>query len=151
MDMKKGLLLGGLLGGAAAYLAFRTLDAEQQQALRNRVLESAEDAKDRAVDYAYYAADTLADAKDMVSDKMDDYRDSLNDTSAKVSDKLNDLKDDLSQLQEYLNVLPLTKQQLADEGKDDEADDITVDMDDAFSPQNDGDDPVVPPHADHRK
>ncbi|USS91229.1 hypothetical protein [Fructilactobacillus carniphilus] len=151
MDMKKGLLLGSVLGGAAAYLAFRTLDAEKEAEIRKRILESAEDAKDRAVDYAFYAADALADAREMVNDKVTDYKDSLSDTSTKVNAKLNDLKDDLSQLQDYLNTTPVPKDQLAEEEKGDESDDITVDMDDAFSPKNDGDDPVVPPHADHQK
>ncbi|USS87651.1 hypothetical protein M3M39_05955 [Fructilactobacillus hinvesii] len=150
MDTKKGLLLGGVLGGAAAYLAFRTLDAEKEAEVRKHVLETAEDAKDRAVDYAFYAADALADAREMVNDKVTDYRDSLADTSDKVSDKLNDLKDDLNQLQGYLNTLPVAKQPLTDEEKSDETDDITVDMDDAFAPQN-SDDEKGSDRADHQK
>ncbi|ANZ58319.1 hypothetical protein BGL34_00550 [Fructilactobacillus lindneri] len=151
MSFKKGLLLGSLLGGAAAYAAYRSLDEERQYRLRNTILDAAEDAKDRAVDYAFYAADTLADAKDMVNDKVDDYKGSISGTSEKITDKMNDLKDDLSQLQTYLNLVPVPKNHLDDEEKETETDDITVDMDDAFAPENDSDDTIYPLHDEHRK
>lgn len=143
MSFKKGLFLGAILGGAAAFAAYRSLDEEKQYELRNTVLDAVEDAKDRAVDYAYYAADSIADAKDSASDRVDDYKDSFDDVSEKVSNKLLDLREDLGELQTYLSLIPVPKNPEQDLEQDKESDDITLDMDDAFSTENDNDDRIV--------
>ncbi|EKK20928.1 hypothetical protein B808_1242 [Fructilactobacillus florum 8D] len=130
MKIKTGLLMGGLLTSTAAYLAFRMLDEEKQRKLKIDALETVEDAKDRAVDYALYAADTLADTRDSLTETMGNYKDSLNVTSQKVNDKLNDLKDDLSQLQAYLRVRTTDD---SGQPETDENDDITVKIDDQFT------------------
>ena len=137
MSFKKGLFLGTISGGAAGFAAYHSLDEEKQYELRNTVLDAVEDAKDRAVDYAYYAADSFADAKDSANYRVNSYKDSFDDASEKVSNKLLDLKEDLSDLQTYLNLIPVPKTPEQDLEKDKEFDDITLDMDDAFSTEND--------------
>ncbi|TNK98366.1 YtxH domain-containing protein [Fructilactobacillus sanfranciscensis] len=143
MSFKKGLFLGTILGGAAAFAAYHSLDEEKQYELRNTVLDAVEDAKDCAFDYAYYAADSFADAKDSANYRVNSYKDSFDDASEKVSNKLLDLKEDLSDLQTYLNLIPVPKTPEQDLEKDKESDDITLDMDDAFSTENDNDNRIV--------
>ncbi|WP_413627174.1 hypothetical protein R4B61_04925 [Fructilactobacillus vespulae] len=133
MSLKKGLFLGALLGGAATYAAYRVLDEEKKYEIRNRVLDVVEDAKDRAVDYVYYAADSIEDAKDNVNDHVTDYKDSFSDTTEKIADKILDLREDLGELQTYLNMVPVPKEYQEDLEKKNDSDDITVDMDDAFT------------------
>ncbi|XIF20388.1 MAG: hypothetical protein AJITA_01141 [Acetilactobacillus jinshanensis] len=62
MNKKTGFLLGLLLGGAAAVMAFERLDPVKRQKLVNNLNQKASNLKDRAVDYAFYANDAMNDA-----------------------------------------------------------------------------------------
>lgn len=59
-----GFLVGLLLGGAAAVVAFKRLDPVKRQKLINDVNRKASDLKDKAVDYAFYASDAMDNATD---------------------------------------------------------------------------------------
>lgn len=66
MKKKTGFLLGLLLGGAAAVVAFKRLDPAKRQKLVNSFDRHAANLKDKAVDYAFYANDAMNDASGQV-------------------------------------------------------------------------------------
>lgn len=67
--MAKKLLAGLVLGGAA-FAAYHALDLEQREALKDSVRDHCNALKDRAIDYAFYAADALDDFKEDLNDKL---------------------------------------------------------------------------------
>lgn len=69
--MAKHKLLAGLILGGAAYAAYQALDLEKREALKDMVRKQGDALKDRAVDYAFYAADTLDDFKENLHDHLD--------------------------------------------------------------------------------
>ncbi|PWF99598.1 hypothetical protein [Levilactobacillus bambusae] len=71
---KKGFLLGLVLGGAAAYAAYRSMDASRRQEINDKARDHYNDLKDRAVDYAFYASDALDDFKDVVANRTADFK-----------------------------------------------------------------------------
>lgn len=70
--MAKHKLLAGLLLGGAAVAAYHTLDLEQREALKDAARDRCNALKDRAVDYAFYAADALDDFKEDLNDRLAD-------------------------------------------------------------------------------
>ncbi|MFD1548308.1 hypothetical protein [Levilactobacillus fuyuanensis] len=69
--MAKHKLLAGLLVGGAAYAAYHALDLEQREALKDAARDRYNAFKDRAVDYAFYAADAADDFKEALNDKFE--------------------------------------------------------------------------------
>ncbi|WP_125573440.1 hypothetical protein [Levilactobacillus huananensis] len=69
--MSKHKLLAGLALGGAAYAAYHALDLEQREALKGAVRDRYNALKDRAVDYAFYAADAADDFKEALNDRLE--------------------------------------------------------------------------------
>ncbi|NLR09809.1 MULTISPECIES: hypothetical protein [Lactobacillaceae] len=69
--MAKHKLLAGLLVGGAAFAAYHALDLEQREALKDAARDRYNAFKDRAVDYAFYAADAADDFKEALNDKLE--------------------------------------------------------------------------------
>ncbi|WP_341779667.1 hypothetical protein [Levilactobacillus sp. HBUAS70063] len=86
--MAKHKLLAGLLVGGAAFAAYHALDLEQREALKDAARDRYNAFKDRAVDYAFYAADAADDFKEALNDKLE----AKNDAPAwkTVPDEVND-------------------------------------------------------------
>ncbi|KRN01877.1 hypothetical protein FD13_GL000464 [Levilactobacillus senmaizukei DSM 21775 = NBRC 103853] len=68
--MAKHKLLAGLVLGGAAVAAYHALDLEQREALKDACRERVNALKDRAVDYAFYAADAADDFKESLNDHL---------------------------------------------------------------------------------
>lgn len=68
--MAKHKLLAGLLLGGAAYAAYHAMDLEQREALKDAARDRYNTLKDRAVDYAFYAADAVDDFKETIDDHL---------------------------------------------------------------------------------
>ena len=68
--MAKHKLLAGLVLGGAAYAAYHALDLEKREALKNAAREQCDTLKDRAIDYAFYAADALDDFKETLNEHV---------------------------------------------------------------------------------
>jgi len=107
--MAKHKLLAGLLVGGAAYAAYHALDLEQREALKDAARDRYNAFKDRAVDYAFYAADAADDFKEALNDKFeakddapawqtvpDDVADEPADDIVLSSDEVADLPDEKS-------------------------------------------------------
>ncbi|KID41540.1 YtxH domain-containing protein [Fructilactobacillus fructivorans] len=150
MNLKKGMLLGSVLGGTAAFVAYKLLDEAKQREIKEWILDATEDAKDRALDYVYYANDTAEDLKDLASDKMDDARGSVHKVNESLSDKLSDLQEAVNSLKSDVEEHPAPKNELDDLAKEKESDDIVIDPDDAFSDQ-DRAETIYPVHEHHEK
>lgn len=69
--MAKHKLLAGLLVSGAAFAAYHALDLEQREALKDAARDRYNAFKDRAVDYAFYAADAADDFKEALNDKLE--------------------------------------------------------------------------------
>lgn len=69
--MAKHKLLAGLLVGGAAFAAYHALDLEQREALKDAARDRYNAFKDRAIDYAFYAADAADDFKESLNDKLE--------------------------------------------------------------------------------
>ncbi|MFC6260471.1 hypothetical protein [Levilactobacillus fujinensis] len=101
--MAKHKLLAGLLLGGAAYAAYHALDLEQREALKGAARDRYNAFKDRAVDYAFYAADAADDFKEALDDRLagktdapawkdgEDTADDEDDDIVLSSDEVNDL------------------------------------------------------------
>lgn len=87
---KTGLFLLGLTTGAAAaaYLAYRKMDDEKTKQLVNNTVKTANDLKDRALDYAFYALDSVDDVKDSLQYKTSDAKSKIKDAAGKVNDNV---------------------------------------------------------------
>jgi len=71
MTLAKHKLLAGLLVSGAAFAAYHALDLEQREALKDAARDRYNAFKDRAVDYAFYAADAADDFKEALNDKLE--------------------------------------------------------------------------------
>ncbi|KPN80139.1 uncharacterized protein RZ56_05810 [Apilactobacillus kunkeei] len=87
---KTGLFLLGLTTGAAAaaYLAYRKMDDEKTKEFVNSTVKTANDLKDRALDYAFYALDSVDDVKDQLQYKTSDAKSKIKDAAGKVNDNV---------------------------------------------------------------
>lgn len=68
--MAKHKLLAGLVLGGAAYAAYHALDLEQREALKDAARDRYNALKDRAIDYAFYAADAADDFKEALDERL---------------------------------------------------------------------------------
>ncbi|GAY73170.1 YtxH domain-containing protein [Lentilactobacillus kosonis] len=64
-----GGIFAGLLG-AGIYAAYQRLDESNKKHLKQEIKNRADDLKDRAVDYAFYAEDAINDAREILSEQM---------------------------------------------------------------------------------
>ncbi|MTV83235.1 YtxH domain-containing protein [Secundilactobacillus folii] len=123
MGKKLGFVVGLLAGAAAAHFAYHRLSDEEKAELKANLQEKADIAKDRAVDYAFYA-----------SDAWDDFKESFSDQSQSVSDKLRETAkhglhhSDSDESDESL------RSELDDvaTASDDDSDDIVLNSDETF-------------------
>jgi len=122
--MAKHKLLAGLLIGGAASAAYHALDLEHREALKDAARDRYNAFKDRAVDYAFYAADAADDFKEALNDKFeakddapawktvpDDVADEPADDIVLSSDEVADLPDEQ----------PASDEDTSDTAADDEA------------------------------
>ncbi|MFC6207392.1 hypothetical protein [Levilactobacillus tongjiangensis] len=91
--MAKHKLLAGLLLGGAAYAAYHAMDLEQREALKDAARDRYNTLKDRAVDYAFYAADAVDDFKETIDDHLAG-KDSAPAWQSAASDETSDDADD---------------------------------------------------------
>lgn len=87
---KTGLFLLGLTTGAAAaaYLAYRKMDDEKTKEFVNSTVKTANDLKDCALDYAFYALDSVDDVKEQLQYKTSDAKSKIKDAAGKVNDNV---------------------------------------------------------------
>ncbi|CAI2653766.1 YtxH domain-containing protein [Apilactobacillus apinorum] len=87
---KTGLFLLGLTTGAAAaaYFAYRKMDDEKTKELVDKTVKTANDLKDRALDYAFYALDSVDDVKESLQYKTSDATSKIKDAAGKVNDNV---------------------------------------------------------------
>ncbi|NLR31155.1 hypothetical protein [Levilactobacillus tujiorum] len=122
--MAKHKLLVGLLVGGAAFAAYHALDLEQREALKDAARDRYNAFKDRAIDYAFYAADAADDFKESLNDKLE----AKNDAPAwkTVPDEVNDEPaDDIVLSSDQVTDLPDSG--AATTAEDDQADDQAKD------------------------
>ncbi|PAK86643.1 hypothetical protein B8W98_02980 [Lentilactobacillus parakefiri] len=110
-----GLFAGAL--GAGLYAAYQKLDEAKKTQLKRDARQKADELRDRAVDYAFYAHDAVSDLKDVIHDEMQNTKGTINDAKSQFADKAKSFGTD----------------QTADpDDADDNQDDIVVDAKDAF-------------------
>lgn len=125
MGKKLGFLVGLAAGVAAAHVAYRRLSDEDKAELKADLQEKMDVAKDRAVDYAFYA-----------SDAWDDFKENFSDQSQTVSKKVKDVASQFGDT----HLKPATddddplRSELADvsTSADDDSDDIVLNSEDTF-------------------
>lgn len=117
--MGKKLALGLFAGalGAGLYAAYQKLDEEKKDRLKREARDKADELRDRAVDYAFYANDAVSDLKDVIRDEMENTKGTVNDAKSQFADKA---KGFTSSKPDELEKI------------DDDQDDIVVDAKDAF-------------------
>ncbi|WP_125681767.1 hypothetical protein [Levilactobacillus yonginensis] len=93
--MAKHKLLAGLLLGGVAYAAYHAMDLEQREALKDAARDRYNTLKDRAVDYAFYAADAVDDFKETIDDHLAGKDDAPAWQSAAADETSNDADDDI--------------------------------------------------------
>ncbi|MFC6290235.1 hypothetical protein [Levilactobacillus angrenensis] len=93
--MAKHKLLAGLVLGGVAYAAYHTLDLEQREALKDAARDRYNAFKDRAVDYAFYAADAADDFKAALDDRLAGKTDAPAWQDASTDDTAEDADDDI--------------------------------------------------------
>jgi guanylate kinase len=89
--MKKSkLFLLGLTTGAsvAAYITYRHIDDDKLKPVLDKTFKTAGDLKDRALDYAFYALDSIDDLKDSLQYKTSDAKEKFKDVADKVNDNV---------------------------------------------------------------
>ncbi|KRK47194.1 hypothetical protein [Secundilactobacillus kimchicus] len=86
MGKKLGLLVGLVAGAAAAHIAYHRLDETQKAQLRHEVEDKVAVAKDRAVDYVFYASDAWDDFKTVFADQSQEISARIKDVAASWND-----------------------------------------------------------------
>ncbi|MGV0167669.1 hypothetical protein ACRYI5_03600 [Furfurilactobacillus sp. WILCCON 0119] len=136
--MAKGFWIGALLGGAAAYAAYRALTEEQRDALRDTADTEYHKLRDRAIDYAFYAADAIDDAKDSFQDYSESASDSARDFASTVGERSASLRGRLHQKQEdFDDETASLREELNGVDLDDDDDDIVINVDDMVTAPED--------------
>ncbi|KRK89144.1 hypothetical protein FD17_GL001631 [Lentilactobacillus sunkii DSM 19904] len=117
ITMGKKLALGLFAGalGAGLYAAYQKLDEAKKDQLKRDARQKADEFRDRAVDYAFYANDAVSDLKDVIRDEMENTKGTVNDAKAQFADKA----------KSFNSSQP-------DDDVEDDQDDIVVDAKDAF-------------------
>lgn len=128
MGKKFGFLLGLLAGGAAAHVAYHRLDDAQKEQLKEDLQDKVDIAKDRAVDYAFYASDAWADFKETFAEQSESVSDKLKTATAQFENQHFSKMDDAEAPSEDL------RSELADvaTAADDDSDDIVLNSEDTF-------------------
>lgn len=87
---KSNLFLLGLTTGAgvAAYLTYRHIDDDKAKSFFNKTFKTAEDVKNRALDYAFYAIDSFDDVKDSLQYRTSDAKEKIKQVADKVNDNV---------------------------------------------------------------
>lgn len=87
---KAGLFFMGLTTGAAAaaYVAYHKLDDDKAKKLVDTTKYAANSLKDRALDYAFYAMDSVDDAKQSLQSKTSDATSKIKDAAGKANDNV---------------------------------------------------------------
>lgn len=142
MGKKLGFFVGLVAGAAAAHVAYHRLSDEDKAELKADLQEKMDIAKDRAVDYAFYA-----------SDAWDDFKETFSDQSQAVSEKV---KNAASQFGDT-HLSPATddddslRSELADvsTSADDDSDDIVLNSEDTFGGADVADE-TAEPENDHQ-
>lgn len=123
--MAKHKLLAGLLLGGAAYAAYHALDLEQREALKDAARDRYNAFKDRAVDYAFYAADAADDFKEALDERLAGKSDAPAWRNTDVDETAEDADDDIVLSSNQIADLPDEKAAETtaadDESTDDEA------------------------------
>ncbi|GAX05241.1 hypothetical protein IWT25_00545 [Secundilactobacillus pentosiphilus] len=125
MGKKLGFLVGLAAGAAAAHVAYRRLSDEDKAELKADLQEKMDVAKDRAVDYAFYASDAWDDFKENLSDQSQTVSKKVKDAASQFGDaRLKPATDDDDSL----------RSELADvsTSADDDSDDIVLNSEDTF-------------------
>lgn len=119
MGKKFGFLVGLAAGAAAAHVAYRRLSDEDKEQLKADLQEKMDIAKDRAVDYAFYA-----------SDAWDDFKETFSDQTQTVSDRVKQAANQFGDT----SLKPNTGEDdsLRDELADDDSDDIVLNSEETF-------------------
>ncbi|GEO70789.1 hypothetical protein [Levilactobacillus acidifarinae] len=117
--MAKHKLLAGLVLGGAAYAAYHALDLEKREALKDMAREQCDALKDRAIDYAFYAADALDDFKENLNEHMgekapddgvEDWRTATDETADATDDDIVLSSDDVSAMTDDAPSEPATSE-----------------------------------------
>lgn len=137
MGKKFGFLVGLAAGAAAAHVAYRHLSDEDKAELKADLQEKVDIAKDRAVDYAFYASDAWDDFKETFSDQTQTVSDRVKDAASKFATdpQLKPKTDDDSLRDELANVST---------SADDDSDDIVLNSEDTFGGADVADEPSTP-------
>lgn len=134
MGKKLGFLVGLAIGAAAAHTAYHRLSDTEKDELKADLQEKVNIAKDRAVDYAFYA-----------SDAWDDFKETFADQSQNVSDRVKNAADQFTQHQSTPAGNDDTlRDELTDvsSAADDESEDIVLNSEDTFGGADVSDQPV---------
>ncbi|GAA3187829.1 YtxH domain-containing protein [Lentilactobacillus kefiri] len=117
--MGKKLALGLFAGalGAGLYAAYQKLDEAKKAEIKRNARDKADELRDRAVDYAFYANDAVSDLKDVIHDEMENTKGTVSDAKSQFADKAKGFT---------------SKQSDDDVDDQDDQDDIVVDAKDAF-------------------
>lgn len=84
--MTKKLLLGALVGGAAAYFTWKKLPQGKQAELQSQLQDVSHDVADQVTDYAL-------NALDIIDEKLAEHDSSLDDASEKASEYFGKVRD----------------------------------------------------------
>lgn len=87
MGKKLGFFVGLVAGAAAAHVAYHRLTDAQKAELKADLQEKADIAKDRAVDYAFYASDAWDDLKETFSDQSQQVSDRVKQATSQFEAK----------------------------------------------------------------
>lgn len=87
MSKKSGFLLGLLLGGVTAVIAFKRLDPAKRQELINKVDHQATNLKNKAINYAFYASDAMNSASGQIHRGADEAKRHAGKLKNRVTDK----------------------------------------------------------------
>ncbi|MFD1456017.1 hypothetical protein ACFQ44_10105 [Levilactobacillus lanxiensis] len=118
--MAKHKLLAGLVLGGAAYAAYHALDLEQREALKDAARDRYNAFKDRAVDYAFYAADAADDFKEALDDRLAGKNDAPAWRNTDADETAEDEDDDIVLSSDQVPDLPSEDADAADEADNDE-------------------------------
>ncbi|MFC6255078.1 YtxH domain-containing protein [Secundilactobacillus hailunensis] len=87
MGKKLGFLVGLAAGAVAAHAAYNRLSDEDKAEFKANVQDKLDVAKDRAVDYAFYASDAWDDFKETFSDQSQTVSDRVKNAASQFGDQ----------------------------------------------------------------
>ncbi|GAX02193.1 hypothetical protein [Secundilactobacillus silagei] len=140
MGKKLGFLVGLAAGAVAARTAYNRLSDEDKAAFKANVQDKLDVAKDRAVDYAFYASDAWDDFKETFSDQSQTVSDRVRDAASQLGDKTLNHPADSDDTDESL------RSELADvsSADSDDSDDIVLNSEETFGGADVADETATP-------